>query len=98
MDMARVIGHIVASQKDPSMECVKISVIQPLDEKMNPSGFPLIATDSLSRWDTGDIVFFVASGDAVFTGPGGRAMPVDAAIMGNVDKVWVDDNVIQSAK
>ena len=87
MDIARVIGTIVATQKDPSLVGVKLSVIQPLDQELNPRGSPLIAADSMARHGTGEIIYFVASGDAVPTGPEGRKMPVDAAIVGIVDHV-----------
>lgn len=91
MDIARVIGHVVATQKDSSMTGVTLCVIQPLNESLEPAGEPLIATDATSMRGRGEIVFFVASGDAVFTGRGGQAMPVDAAILGIVDHVHVDE-------
>jgi len=35
MDIARVIGHIVATQKDPSLVSCKICVIQPMSRAMS---------------------------------------------------------------
>lgn len=91
MDIARVIGHVVATEKDPSMQGVKLCILQPLDESLEPKGEPLIATDATSKRGEGEIVFFVASGDAIHTGHGGQPMPVDAAVMGIVDQVFVDE-------
>lgn len=87
MDIAKVIGTIVATQKDSSLSGVKICIIQPLDQDFNETGKPLIATDSTAKRDTGEIVYYVGSGDAVPTGPEGRKMPVDAAVIGIVDRL-----------
>jgi len=87
MDIARIIGTIVATHKDASMKSTKICLIQPLDQDLNPQGTPLVATDANAKRGTGEIVFFVSSGDAVPTGPQGRKMPVDAAIMGMIDRI-----------
>jgi len=92
MDIARVIGHIVATQKDPSLVSCKICVIQPVvyDEKTRdykPSRKPLVATDATAMRGLGELVFFVESGDAVFTGLQGEDIPVDAAIVGIVDNI-----------
>lgn len=87
MDIARVIGTIVATQKDPSLIGVKICIIQPLDQELKDNGKPLIATDSTSSRDTGEIVYYVASGDAAPTGPDGLKMPVDAGVVGIVDRI-----------
>jgi len=88
MDIARVIGHIVATQKDPSLVSCKICVIQPVTHDGKNSRAPLIATDATASRGLGDKVFFVESGDAVFTGLQGEDLPVDAAIVGIVDEIY----------
>lgn len=89
MDIARIIGHIVATRKVPSLEGITILVIQPLDEHLREAGKPLIATDATGKRGVGEIVYYVASGDAVFTGLGEEDLPVDAAIIGIVDSIHV---------
>jgi ethanolamine utilization protein EutN len=89
MDIARIIGHVVATTKIPTLEGVSILVIQPLDERMQDAGKPLIATDATGKRGPGEIVYYVASGDAVFTGLAGDDLPVDAAIMGIVDSIHI---------
>jgi ethanolamine utilization protein EutN len=89
MDIARVIGTIVATNKVESLQGSTLLVIQPLNEKLENAGNALVATDSTCRRGVGEVVYFVASGDAVFTGPGGTDIPVDAAIVGIVDSVHV---------
>ena len=89
MDIARIIGTIVSTRKVASLEGVTICVIQPLDEHLKDAGQPLIATDATNRRGVGEIIYYVASGDAVFTGLAGEDIPVDAAIMGIVDSIHV---------
>ncbi|MGB9690715.1 MAG: EutN/CcmL family microcompartment protein [Candidatus Sumerlaeaceae bacterium] len=95
MDIARIIGTIVATRKVPSLEGVTICVIQPLNAQLREVGQPLIATDATSRHGIGEIVYYVASGDAVFTGLQGQDIPVDAAIVGIVDSLDVPENFEQ---
>jgi ethanolamine utilization protein EutN len=88
MDIARVIGTIVATQKDPSLVSCKLCVVQPVTHDGKPSRKPLIATDATASRGLGEPVFLVESGDAVFTGLLGEDLPVDAAIVGIVDQVY----------
>jgi len=92
MDIARVIGHIVATQKVPSLIGCKLCVIQPLTHDRRVSRKPIIATDATASRGLGELVFIVESGDAVFTGLQGESLPVDAAIVGIVDSVTAADS------
>ncbi len=87
MDLGRVIGTVVATQKDPSLEGVQLCVVQPVDRDLRAAGKPLVASEASRSRAVGDLVFFVTSGDAVYSHPDGRAMPVDAAIVGQVDRI-----------
>jgi ethanolamine utilization protein EutN len=80
--LARVIGNVVATAKDPSFEGSSLLLLQPLDDLQRPMGPPLVATDSMRRRGLGEIVYIVQSGDAVHTGVNGQPMPTDAAVMG----------------
>ena len=91
MDIARIIGTVVATRKVPSLEGSTLCVIQPLNERLEDAGAALVATDSTNRRGVGEIVYYVASGDAVFTGLQGEDIPVDAAIIGIVDSVHTID-------
>ncbi|MCX7020542.1 MAG: EutN/CcmL family microcompartment protein [bacterium] len=89
MDIARVIGTIVATRKTPSLDGCTLCIIQPLNEKLENASAPLIATDATNRRGHDEVVYYVASGDAVFTGLQGEDIPVDAAIIGIVDSIDV---------
>ncbi len=86
MDIGKVIGTVVATRKDPSLEGTRLLVVQPLDEKHNPISEPLVAVDTLQDAGVGEIVYIVTGGDAVGVIPG-RRMPVDVAIVGIVDSL-----------
>ena len=86
MDIGKVIGTVVATRKDPSLEGTRLLVVQPLDENHNPISEPLVAVDTLQDAGVGEIVYIVTGGDAVGVIPGKR-MPVDVAIVGLVDSL-----------
>jgi ethanolamine utilization protein EutN len=87
MDIARVIGHVVATQKDPSLVSCKLCVVQPVTHDGKPIRKPIVATDATASRGRDELVFLVESGDAVFTGLLGDSMPVDAAVVGIVDTI-----------
>jgi len=89
MDLARIIGLVVATQKTPELQGVRICVIQPLNEDLQPSGSTLVAVDTSNRRGPGEIVYYVTSAEAAFTSPEQVKMPVDAAICGIVDHLDV---------
>ena len=97
MDLAKIIGTVVATRKDPTLEGTRLLVVQPLDEKQNPISEPLVAVDTLNDAGIGEIVYIVTGGDAVSVIPG-RRMPVDVAIVGIVDSLSLIDAPSTPAK
>ena len=90
MDLAKVIGTVVATRKYPSLGGTRLLIVQPLDEKQNPISEPTVAVDTLHDAGVGEIVYIVTGGDAVSVIPGKR-MPVDVAIVGLVDSISLTD-------
>ena len=86
MQLARVIGTLVATQKYPGLEGVKLLVIQPLDKQQQPAGEPVVAADGTAQAGPGELVFFIASREAALALPV-QFVPVDHAIVGIVDDV-----------
>ena len=86
MDIGKVIGTVVATRKDSSLNGTRLLIVQRLDEKGESVGNPLVATDSHCQAGRGEIVYMVTGGDAVGV-LADRKMPVDAAIVGIVDSV-----------
>jgi ethanolamine utilization protein EutN len=84
MQLARVIGHVVATHKDESLVGIKLLVVQPLTADRQPVGRPLVAVDSVGA-GTGEVVFFVRGKEASFPFYPVEP-PVDAGIVGIVDR------------
>jgi microcompartment protein CcmK/EutM len=83
MLLARVIGNLVASRKDPGLAGTKLLVIQPLLPDRTPSGKPLVAVDSVGAGAYED-VFYVRGREASFPFLPDE-VPSDATIIGIVD-------------
>ena len=96
MDLAKVIGTVVATRKDPSMEGTRLLIVEPLDEKQNPISEPIVAVDTLHDAGVGEIVYIVTGGDAIRVIPG-KQMPVDVAVVGLVDSLSLTDRPNMSA-
>ena len=92
MQLARVIGTVVASVKDPSLREAKILMIQPLTDDLKPSGGPIAAIDSVQA-GPGDLVHWVTSREACYVLPDWFS-PIDAGITGIVDAVTQEDKGI----
>jgi microcompartment protein CcmK/EutM len=90
MQLARVIGDIVATRKEPGYEGIKLLVIQPLSKDGQDSGRPLVAVDGVGA-GVGERVFFVRGKEASFPFYP-TEVPADAGIVGIID-YWstIDD-------
>jgi len=83
VQVARVIGDVVATRKDENLSGLKLLVLQPVDTNRQPNGRTLVAADAAGA-GTGEYVFFVRGREAAFPFYPVEA-PVDAAIVGIVD-------------
>jgi ethanolamine utilization protein EutN len=82
--IARVVGNVVASQKQASHEGKKILLIQPLDLTGQPVGDAVIALDAADA-GIGDRVLAVQEGFSAMTSVGHVESPIDAAVVGVID-------------
>jgi microcompartment protein CcmK/EutM len=89
MKLAKVIGTVVATKKDESIRDLKILMVQPLDEKLNNSGEPAAAIDTVQA-GYGDLVYITLARESSLALPEPFA-PVDASITGIVDQVNIED-------
>jgi ethanolamine utilization protein EutN len=88
VQVARVVGDIVSSVKDPGLAALKLLILQPLGPDKQPAGRTLIAADAVGA-GIGEIVFFVRGREASFPFQPAEA-PVDAGIVGIVDHWHMD--------
>jgi ethanolamine utilization protein EutN len=85
MQLGRVIGTVVASVKDPSIEGVPLLIVQPLDRSLRNAGGAVVAIDPLWTAGSGQLVYFVGSREAEQALPGVVESPADHAIVGLVE-------------
>jgi ethanolamine utilization protein EutN len=83
MFLARVIGNLVATTKDPGLLSQKLLIIQPLTPSRQPVGDPLVAVDSAGV-GVGEDVFYVRGKEASFAFLP-KLVPADVSIVGKVD-------------
>ena len=83
MQIAKVIGVVVATRKDENLTGITLLLVQPLTPAREPVGRPLVAVDSVGS-GVGEEVFFVRGKEASFPFHPGEP-PVDAGIVGIVD-------------
>lgn len=90
MFFAQVIGTIWATKKYPKLESMKMQFIQPLNSKKEKVGEPIVAIDTIGA-GPGEIVMYITASEAVIPLPVDMA-PVDASIVGIVDRIDLETN------
>jgi ethanolamine utilization protein EutN len=88
MQIARVVGTVVATQKHRKFEGAKLLLVQPLNPDDSPRGPAMLAIDGVGA-GVSEKVLVVIEGRAAGEALGRRAAPVDAAIVGIIDRVDV---------
>ena len=86
MQIARVVGTVVATQKHAKFEGAKLLLVQPVGLDDTPRGTALLAVDSVGA-GVHEKVLVVIEGRAAGEALGRKIAPVDAAIVGIVDRV-----------
>ena len=83
MQLAVVVGDVVATIKDANLDGIKLLVVQPVAASGEPAGRTLVALDSVGA-GVGEHVFFVRGREAAFPFYPAEP-PADATIVGIVD-------------
>jgi ethanolamine utilization protein EutN len=83
MQLARVIGTVVATVKNKALDGRKMLIVQTLDADLKPKGKPTVALDAVGA-GVGELVFWCRGKEASF--PFKRdETPTDCTIIGIVD-------------
>jgi ethanolamine utilization protein EutN len=85
MLLAKVVGNVVATVKDPGLSARKLLVIQPIAASGQPDGARLVAIDSVGV-GVGEQVFYVRGKEASFPFLPDH-VPADASIVGKIDQI-----------
>jgi microcompartment protein CcmK/EutM len=88
MQLARVVGDVVATRKDENLTGIKLLLIQPIAADGSAAGRVIVALDSIGA-GAGEHVFFVRGREASFPFYPVEA-PSDATIIGIVDQWTVE--------
>jgi ethanolamine utilization protein EutN len=93
VQLAKVIGTVVATQKHEALQGVKLLIVQPVTPDGEPKGRPVVAVDGTHMAGPGETIFMIGGREGAlvlekwFT-------PVDHGIIGIVDQVFVDVNAV----
>jgi len=89
MILARVVGTVVATRKDPRLEGKKLLVLKPISpEGQDESGY-VVAVDTVGAGYRETVL--AVSGSSARMAEGCKDRPVDTAIVGIVDNVSLDE-------
>jgi len=91
MLIARVVGDIVATQKDPSHQARKILLVQPINLDGSDRGEAVLALDAVEA-GIGERVLLSAEGFSAMTAVGRPNSPIDTAVIGVIDEVTLIEN------
>ncbi|HZO55497.1 MAG TPA: EutN/CcmL family microcompartment protein [Bryobacteraceae bacterium] len=89
MILARVVGTVVATRKDPRLEGKKLLIIKPVSPEGKDEAGYVISVDTVGAGFR-ELVISVA-GSSARMAEGCKDTPVDNAIVGIVDSVSLDD-------
>jgi len=91
MQLAKVVGTVVATRKEPSIEGLKLLLVKPLDDEGRETGTPVVAADAVGAGV--DEVVLIAAGSSARQTQATDKRPVDAVVMAIVDSWNVGDDV-----
>ena len=85
MLLAKIVGTVVATRKDPRLVSSKLLIARPMDPHGKPEGHYLVAVDTVDA-GVGETVLIV-SGSSARMASGMKDCPVDACVVGIVDEI-----------
>lgn len=90
MMLAKVIGNVVATQKNKDLHGKKLMLVQSVDEKMLPYGNEILAIDAVGA-GIGELVIIISEGGSARTVTNAKnpIAPIEVCIAGIVDRLDV---------
>ena len=88
MILARVVGTVVATRKDPRLEGKKLLILKPVSPEGQPEAGYVVAVDTVGA-GTAELVIAV-SGSSARMAEGCKDRPVDTVVVGIVDDLSLD--------
>ena len=85
MLLAKIVGTVVATRKDPRLVSNKLLVVRPVDPKGKAEGSYLVAVDTVGAGFHEKVI--VVGGSSARMAEGNKDCPVDSAIIGVIDTI-----------
>ena len=89
MLLGKIVVTVVATRKDPRLVSNKLLVVRPIDPRGKAEGNYLVAIDTVDA-GVGETVL-VVSGSSARMASGLKDCPVDAAIVGIIDEIEINE-------
>ena len=89
MLLAKIVGTVVATRKDPRLVSSKLLVVRPIDPRGKAEGNYLVAIDTVDAGAGETVLVVIGSSAGMAAGP--KDCPVDAAIVGIIDTVDLNE-------
>jgi ethanolamine utilization protein EutN len=87
MQIGRVVGKIVATVKNPTLESQRLLIVQPLTHELLETGKQLICTDATGA-GAGELIYWCRGKEASFPFRPAE-VPTEATIVGMIDEIHV---------
>jgi carbon dioxide concentrating mechanism protein CcmL len=91
MQLAKVVGTVVSTRKEQSINGLKLLVVRPLDEDGRETGNAIVSVDAVGAGP--DEVVLIAAGSSARQTVATDKRPVDSVVMAIVDSWYVGDAV-----
>lgn len=88
MILARVVGTVVATRKDPRLEGFKLLILKPVSPEGNPESGYVIAVDTVGAGSSETVI--AVAGSSARLADNCKDRPVDLAIVGIVDTIHMN--------
>ena len=85
MYMGKVLGSVVCTVKDSSLDGIKLLVVQKI-ENGQPTGL-IVSADGTRQAGVGDFVYLIGSKEAALPFLELERIPVDSSIVGFIDSI-----------
>ena len=87
MFLAKIVGRVVSTQKQPTLKSVALQWLQPVDAAGNARGGPIVAADTFGL-GPGELCYYITAREASIA-LWSLDVAVDAAVVGKVDRLDV---------
>ena len=94
MFLGKVVGTVWSTKKSPDLEGVRFLIVHPIDLDKEPTRNIVVVADRLGA-GPGEVVL-VAYGKAARTAVGNQEMSIEAAVVGIVDRMDLQDEFARS--